>query len=795
MPSYYYTLHFEANGGTGAPADTTSTATFPYSPAGSYIDASRQIPGTIPTRTGYSFVNWKRTKYDADTYWNPGDYPTHRFISNGSSDQYHTDVFYAQWRAATYTISYNANGGSGAPSAQTKTHGVNLTLSSTVPTRTNYIFQGWATSSTGAVQYQPGGTFTANANTILYAIWKQAAATLDSVSDTAIGSNGTASWTKINEAHTYKLVLSVGVDTSVEIDNIAAGSSSVGFTIPSSWLSALPNSTSATATATLYTYNNGTLVGSTSKSFTVSVPSTVKPSISAFTAVPHSANNTVEGWGVAVQGYSYLTLDVTATAGTGASIANISFTGHGITQSSAATTGNTAVVTSTGTLTYNVTVTDSRGRTESTTVNITVYEYANPTINSLESVRCYSNGTPSDTEGDYIKSFPVFVFSSVNGNNSLSVKKLEYREHGAGSWATATSSAVSGAWSAVFGPADITKSFDVKLTVTDAIGNTYSLEVTVPSVVGYAFGLKNDRVRFGGPVRRPGFECDFPAQFDSTVDVIQRRCSATLSSAGWYRVFLYSSTNDDELAGSKSANIRITITREGIVGNSFRNEVHFIDFSLAYGSYIFSNETSVTQSFAIDKIRYGYDLTNHFGFIDVHCKRNDSNPITVSFNVATDLETQGEMASVEPYSVADAPSGETVVTTYTFNKNNGNPLVFKSQYYASVSLYNASGSFVNELRWQENEDDSIWILSGYATLTVTARNGGNPGLTINLPSTFKGQSAQYRVGSQTQYQKEHLYLQLTNGSSTCLLRTSESWNNLSTGEVRFYVYQTIIFNR
>ena len=90
---------------------------------------------------------------------------------------------------------------------------------------------------------------------------------------------------------------------------------------------------------------------------------------------------------------------------------------------------------------------------------------------------------------------------------------------------------------------------------------------------------------------------------------------------------------------------------------------------MAYGSNIFSNETSVTQSFAIDKIRYGYDLTNHFGFIDVHCKRNDSNPITVSFNVVTDLETQGKMASVEPYSVADAPSGETVVATYVFAAN------------------------------------------------------------------------------------------------------------------------------
>ena len=667
MAVYYSTIEYNANGGSGAPAATRRVDTV-YQSTGAMAYEYVRVDYGVPTRTGYNFINWKYTQYDVDRYAVGGDQIQFQYSFNGY-DQHKTVTCYAQWQVQTYTISYNANGGTGAPSDQTKTYGTNLTLSSTVPTRTNYIFQGWATSSTGTVQYQPGGTFTTNANTVLYAIWKQAAATLNSVSDTVIGSNGTASWTKINEAHTYKLVLSVGVGTSIEVDNISAGSSSVGFTIPSSWLSALPNSTSATATATLYTYNNGTPVGSTSKSFTVSVPSTVKPSISAFTAVPHSANNTVEGWGVAVQGYSYLTLAVTATAGTGASIANIAFTGHGITQSSTATTGNTAVVTSTGTLTYNVTVTDSRGRTESATVNITVYEYANPTINSLESVRCYSNGTPSDTEGDYIKSFPIFVFSSVNGNNSLSVKKLEYREHGAGSWTTATSSAVSGAWSAVFGPADITKSFDVKLTVTDAIGNTYSLEVTVPSVVGYAYGLKNDRVRFGGPTRQPGFECDFPAQFDSTVDVIQRRCSATLSSAGWYRVFLYSSTNDDELAGSKSVNIRITITREGIVGNSFRNEVHFIDFSLAYGSYIFSNETSVTQSLAIDKIRYGYDLTNHFGFIDIHCKRNDSNPITVSFNVATDLETQGEMASVEPYSVADAPAGETVLTTFYFNYN------------------------------------------------------------------------------------------------------------------------------
>lgn len=72
----------------------------------------------------------------------------------------------------TFTVSYNANGGTGAPASQTKTYGVNLTLSSTIPTRAGYAFKGWATSSTGAVAYQAGGTYSANSAVTLYAVWE-----------------------------------------------------------------------------------------------------------------------------------------------------------------------------------------------------------------------------------------------------------------------------------------------------------------------------------------------------------------------------------------------------------------------------------------------------------------------------------------------------------------------------------------------------------------------------------------------------------------------------------------------
>ena len=72
----------------------------------------------------------------------------------------------------SYTVKYNANGGSGAPSAQTKWYGTALTLSTTKPTRSGYTFKGWATSSTAtSATYSAGGSYTANAAATLYAVW------------------------------------------------------------------------------------------------------------------------------------------------------------------------------------------------------------------------------------------------------------------------------------------------------------------------------------------------------------------------------------------------------------------------------------------------------------------------------------------------------------------------------------------------------------------------------------------------------------------------------------------------
>ena len=79
------------------------------------------------------------------------------------------------WKANTWAVKYDANGGTGAPGQQTKTYGVTLKLSTTKPTRTNYNFLGWGTSpDSTTVAYQAGADYTNNAAITLYAIWELA---------------------------------------------------------------------------------------------------------------------------------------------------------------------------------------------------------------------------------------------------------------------------------------------------------------------------------------------------------------------------------------------------------------------------------------------------------------------------------------------------------------------------------------------------------------------------------------------------------------------------------------------
>ncbi len=172
-----YTVTYNANGGTGAPGNQTKT-----------YGVDLTLSSAKPTRTGYTFSKWNTKADGSGTNYNSGT----KYTKNSNLK------LYAQWTSIKYTVSYNANGGSGAPGNQTKTYGVDLTLSSTKPTRTGYIFNGWNTNSSGTgTNYASGGTYSSNKNVTLYAKWTPITYTIK------YNGNGNAGGATASSSHTY----------------------------------------------------------------------------------------------------------------------------------------------------------------------------------------------------------------------------------------------------------------------------------------------------------------------------------------------------------------------------------------------------------------------------------------------------------------------------------------------------------------------------------------------------------------------------------------------------------------
>ena len=120
---------------------------------------------TVPA-TGHSFGEWAQTK--APTLTEDGE--ESRSCQNKDCDETETRTV----KATIYTISYDANGGSGAPAAQQKLKGTEITLSTEEPTRSGYDFKGWSTSKTATTaEYAPGASYTADADAVLYAVWAE----------------------------------------------------------------------------------------------------------------------------------------------------------------------------------------------------------------------------------------------------------------------------------------------------------------------------------------------------------------------------------------------------------------------------------------------------------------------------------------------------------------------------------------------------------------------------------------------------------------------------------------------
>ena len=251
--------------------------------------------------------------------------------------------------------------------------------------------------------------------------------------------------------------------TKVKSTTTAVGASSTSYTIPLSWLTVIPSATSGTATVSVTTYASGGLeLGTDTYSFTVTAPSSAVPTLSL--AAARINNSVPSSWGIYVQGQSGVTITATAAGYQGSTISSYTISG-GATGTQSSNVFTISTIYSSGSITYTVKVTDSRGRTATASTSISVVAYSAPAFSATDAFRCVAAGTASDT-GTYISAKATGTFSSVSNKNSMTLK-VQYALSTSGAYSTAVTLTNGTASIIGNGSIDINYSFKVKFTLSD----------------------------------------------------------------------------------------------------------------------------------------------------------------------------------------------------------------------------------------------------------------------------------------------------------------------------------------
>ena len=258
----------------------------------------------------------------------------------------------------------------------------------------------------------------------------------------------------------------------------------------------LSNSGSAQATISCVTKYAGNTVGTTTKTITVSFAAgALAPILTAgwAAAAVYNTGSAAAGLSIYVQGFSKAQVSFDSTKIScryGASVASYKIRCSGVTVS--ASPYRTPVLT--GDAEIVCTVTDSRGQEASATLQVTVQPYAEPRLTEVTVFRCDSQGVAAD-DGQYYSAKGKGLYSPLSGQNSMTLtaahKTTESASYG-------TEHRLQNDTALVIGTISPDSSYLVRLTVTDALGNSAPVTVALatqkwamkfrPGGMGVGFG-------------------------------------------------------------------------------------------------------------------------------------------------------------------------------------------------------------------------------------------------------------------------------------------------------------------
>lgn len=283
----------------------------------------------------------------------------------------------------------------------------------------------------------------------------------------------TVSLNKAVDAFRHRLTVTAGGKTLYTSELFDASHS---VTVPRSWFDSFPNVTTISATATVTTYNGDTAVGTASATVTITADDGMRPQISEgwATAAPYNIG-AVAGLTGYIAGYSQAEISFDAaklTQAAGAALASVTVTCSGAVVTAAPY--RTPILLAAADVVC--AATDSRGRTATQTIRIEPMAYAPPTLSQVQILRCTAAGVEAE-DGNYYSAKATATFSTLGGQNALTLTAAHKIQGGVYGAETALTSGEA----AIIGTISPDSTYQVRITATDALGNTTISVASLPT--------------------------------------------------------------------------------------------------------------------------------------------------------------------------------------------------------------------------------------------------------------------------------------------------------------------------
>lgn len=380
--------------------------------------------------------------------------------------------------------------------------------------------------------------------------------------------------------------------------------------------------TTVPITFTLTTYKGDVVLGSVTLEKTLSIPDSVKPTVSISVT---DQSGCYSKYGKYVQGQSYLKVTLTASGSQGSEITKYSadFDGYGY----AVDTFTTEVIKSSGSLVLKATVKDSRGRTDTASKTLTVLEYALPKISDLTIRRCDSNGT-ANSSGTYLSVTFSASVSPLDSKNSAKYT-LKYKKKTATSYSTKTLTALAGTYQAtdasVVFAADTASSYDITLTVEDDFkpvsksndgSSIKKLWSALKKGLGFAFGKvaeKEGALDMGFYICMNGNRItDLPEPTDATDAATKGYVDAAVQSSA----FLMEDSDNPGCFYRMADGVKEWLNPPMKDGIEYRTMERFVG-KVVYSKYIFHD---ITETIDTDTYEIPHGISNFYYLrsIEVH---------------------------------------------------------------------------------------------------------------------------------------------------------------------------------